>query len=439
VSGLTSLFLGLLLATLPLAFTLSENSFQTQIDYPKFRFQSIFANENQPAAGILQGNHTIEEDAILYGPHIIVNGTWDELNIPGFPTVKIRQTCLEFYQWNKYEFFGEINQSDPIQMGWHPDLNPREDYGFVNLSEGNRIWIALEFGLWVDGVGSSLIHRVEDDLDLFVWPPGVNHTWANSLTGKATPTCCRNPEEGWFIAPVTGNYTIGIDLYSGLIPMDWSLNIWESFIAYNETADGRSVIVDTANIGNNDPCDVCLRLITGTSLDKDNSFATYTVENVTFVNFFRPIVTVLSPNGGEIEGPDPITIRWIGTDLNQDEVLHYSVEISNDSGSTWFLIVTDTTASEITWDPFGEHSLPRGDQYLVRVNVTDGRWSASDTSNAVWSLYLGPGGPPTFRLIEIILACSVIAIVALSIILVLFVHRYYVRRRVSKATSESTS
>ncbi len=435
VSGLTSLFFILLLGALPLVPMLPETVSQKQNYIPKFVFQSNFENATPPAAGILQGEQTIEDDTILYGPHIILNGTWEELHIPGFPTVKIRQTCLEFYQWNMYEFFGVINHSDPIQMGWHPDLNPREDYAFVNLSEGSSVGIALEFGLWEDGVGSRLIHRVQDDLDLFVWPPGVAHTYANSLLGGATPTCCRNPEEGWFVAPVTGNYTVGIDLYSGLIPMDWSVNIWETFIAYNETADGRSVIVDTTNIDNNDPCDVCLRLITGTSLDDDRSFATYIVENVTFVNFFHPTVTVLSPNGGEIEGPEQITIQWIGTDLNEEDILHYSVEISNDTGSTWFLIANDTTASEITWDPFGEFGLPRGDMFLVRVNVTDGRFSASDTSNAVWTLYLGPGGPPRNQMVEIIIVCAAITTVVLTIVLVLFVRKYFERRQRQETAS----
>ncbi len=342
------------------------------------------------------GYAPLVEDSILYGPHITLNGTWDPLDVPGFPTIKIKQTSLEFLYTIEQEHYGTI--TGPVLGGWNPDHNPREAYDYVYLEKGNNVYVEVEFGTWTAGEGSSLIHGAGDDIDLFVWAPGVEHTYANSLTGKQVPTCCANPEIGAFTAPVTGNYTIGLDYYSGVVPMGWRCYVYRFAIAGGTLFDGRSAVEDTADIGFDGAFDVRLRRITGTSLDLDDSWATRIISNVTFINFFPPSVIVDSPGEapGRREGPGLVDINWTSSDLNTDETLQSTVEISNDLGRTW-KVICYTTHTSTVWDPdsafyglpptpFEADGITRIPNFLVRVNVTDGRFFASDVSDFAWSL-----------------------------------------------------
>lgn len=366
------------------------------------------------------------EDSILFGPHVTFNGTWDPLDVPGLPTLKIKQTCLEFLQTVWHENYGTITH--PVLGGWNPDHNPREDYDYVYLFAGSNVYIEVEFGTWNAGEGSWLSHGVNDDIDLFVWPPGVEHTYNNSLVGSST-ACCANPETGTFVAPVNGTYTIGLDYYSGVVPMGWRVYVYCYRALGGRHWEGRSAIEDSAEvIGFNGNFDVRLRLITGTSLDADDSFTSHVIPNVTIINFFPPNVTVLHPgaNSDDIIGPSPVTISWNGSDPNTDEALQYTVEVSNDLGKTWKTIAY-TTENSIVWDPtsafYGLPPTPRESDgtiipnFLVRVNVTDGQYNASDTSDHPWILqaygeYPSPGIEPIF---VIIIGMAVVLLVVIDI------------------------
>ncbi len=317
--------------------------------------------------------------------------------MPGFPTLKIKQTCLEFLLTVAQEHYGTI--TGPVQGGWTPDHNPREAYDYVDLLEGQNVYIEVEYGTWTAGEGSALIHSGCDVIDLFVWPPGVEHTHNNSLVGASTATSA-NPEIGTFVAPVTGTYTIGLDYYSGNPTMGWRVYIYTYRALGGALHEGRSAVEDTADILDfNGNFDVRLRRITGTSLDLDESFSSHVIRNIDIINYFPPNVTVLSPGeytATAVYGPNPIRISWSGADLNTDEVLQYSVEISNDLGETW-KIIAYTTQNTTLWDPTSSfYGLPptpweadgqtRIPTFLVRVNVTDGRFYASDTSDHPWVL-----------------------------------------------------
>ncbi len=365
------------------------------------------------------GSAPLVEGSVLIGPHVILSGTWDPLDIPGFPTIQIKQTCLELSEHLEQEHYGTI--MPPVQAGWTPDVNPREAYDFVDLKEGHLVYIEVECGTWSAGEGSPLIHGVNDDLDIFVWPPGVNHTYANSLVGASTCTGC-NPDVGTFVAPVTGNYTIGLDYYSGVVPMGWRCYVSAIGFFHGVVMDGRFAEYDTADIGYNDVFDVRLRMITGTSLDDDLSFSTHVIRNVEIINFFPPNVTVLTPGavpGDEVGGL--VIINWTGSDLNTDEVLQYSVEISNDLGKTW-KIIAYTTQTSTLWDPqsafYGLPPTPREadgtriPNFLVRVNVTDGRFYASDTSDHPWILRNNEGFPiPPLELFIVFLVAMIVILI----------------------------
>ncbi len=381
------------------------------------------------------------DDSLRVGPHVTLNGTWDPLDVPGFPTLKIKQTCLEFSEHLEQEHYGTIYP--PVQGGWTPDFNPREAYDYVYLIEGCNTYIEVEYGTWAAGEGSTLWHTGADDIDVFVWPPGVEHTHNNSLTGCCVCTGC-NPEVGTFVAPVTGNYTIGLDYYSGVVPMGWRCYVFARSFFQGAIRDGRSVEYDTADIGYNGVFDVRVRRVTGTSLDSDSSWSSFTVSNVTFINFFPPNVTVLSPGEtpSNIEGPGLVCINWTSSDPNLDETLQYTVEISNDLGRTW-KVIAYTTHTSTVWDPEGAfYGLPptpyeadgtRIPNFLVRVNVTDGRFLASDVSDNAWIInHLVAMCCPPYELF-IVLIIGTIVIILIAIDVVVFLYR---RTKIRKGTTK---
>lgn len=372
------------------------------------------------------------DHSVLYGPHVTLNGTWAPLEVPGFPSITIKQTCLEFLYTIEQEHYGTI--TGPVLGGWQPDHNPREAYDYVYCEKGQNVFVQVEFGTWTAGEGSSLSHGAADDLDIFAWAPGVEHTYANSLGGM-NYGC--NPESITFRAPVKGNYTIGIDYYSGVVPMGWRCYVYRFGVKGGTLFDGRSAVEDTADIGFNGNFDVRLRLITGTSLDADDSYSSHVIGNVTFINFFSPNVTVLTPGDApsSILGPYPIAINWTGFDPNTDETLQYTVEVSNDLGESWKVIAYTTQTSTI-WDPqsafYGLPPTPwevdgtRIPNFLVRVNVMDGQYNASDTSDHAWILddYYRPFlGDPTWTFVVVLVVVVVVILIAIDV--AVFIHRRY--------------
>ncbi|MFX1474615.1 MAG: S8 family serine peptidase [Promethearchaeota archaeon] len=345
------------------------------------------------------GNAAVTEDSVWIGPHVTLNASWEPLSVAGFPTLQIRQTIIELFDPLEQEHYGTITSG--FVGGWNPDLNPLEAYDYVDLREGDEVYIELECGTWTAGEGSSLSHQSTDDIDILVWAPGVAHTYANSLTG-AQSVSSANPEIGTFIAPVTGNYTIGLDWYSGAQPMGWRCYVHA--ISLTSTAQGGLwAEIDTQDTGRNGQYDIRVQVITGTSLDEDPLFSTFFIPNVTVVNFFPPTVTVTSPNGGEGFGCDPITITWTASDPNLEETLHFSVEVSNDSGTTWKEIVSSTTQQFAVWDPQHPTSgFPPGISFYVRVNVTDDMFTSSDTSDGLFTVTgVHWISPPTDHVVEL--------------------------------------
>ncbi len=391
-----------------------------------------------------QGHRPLVEDSVVNGTngHVVLEATWDPLDVPGFPTLKIKQTCLEFLYAVSHEHYGTI--TGPVLGGWNPDHNPREAYDYVYLEKDQATYVEVEFGTWTAGEGSTLTHSGSDDLDIFVWAPGVEHTYANSLV---LITAGVNPEVCTFVAPRTGTYTIGIDYYSGVVPMGWRCYVYKYQALGGTLFDGRTAVEDTADIGFDGAFDVRLRRITGTSLDLDHSWSTRVISNVTFINFHAPTVTVLSPGAtpGQVEGFGLVTINWSGNDINAGETLQYTVEITNDLGKNWKPIAY-TTQESMVWDPASAfYGLPpttyEADgttmiaNFLVRVNVTDGRYSASDTSDNAWMLFkMGCVQPPPLELYIVVLVGAIVVT-----LIIIDVAVFFYRRASSRQKLEMTS
>ncbi|MHA2233692.1 MAG: hypothetical protein ACXAB4_14520, partial [Candidatus Hodarchaeales archaeon] len=93
-----------------------------------------------------------------------------------------------------------------------------------------------------------------------------------------------------------------------------------------------------------------------------------------------PIISEISPNGGETLA-STYEVNWTVADPNGDPVttdLSYSP-----NGSTWLPLDSGLTTSSYSWDTSG---LADGNQYLVRVNVTDGFFTSQDESDATFTV-----------------------------------------------------
>ena len=96
-----------------------------------------------------------------------------------------------------------------------------------------------------------------------------------------------------------------------------------------------------------------------------------------------PTVTVLSPNGGEQWGQTAAqTITWEGGDADGGPV-YYNVLFSHDGGANWSPLANFITATSLS---LHATLFPGTNQALIRVVATDGVNSASDDSNAVFSI-----------------------------------------------------
>jgi hypothetical protein len=134
--------------------------------------------------------------------------------------------------------------------------------------------------------------------------------------------------------------------------------------------------IDTRLLGNNATCTIVAStlLLNGTTVSKE-----YT--DVYIGNFFIPRVQVVSPNGGE-DWTSLHNITWTASDVNTDDSLLYDVLFSDDSGSSFEVLIESTNQTWFEWNCSG---LDKSDNYTVEVRVTDGIYFDSDRSDAEFS------------------------------------------------------
>ena len=102
------------------------------------------------------------------------------------------------------------------------------------------------------------------------------------------------------------------------------------------------------------------------------------------VSAHTPIITVTAPNGGEVLNGSTYTVTWTASDADSDP-LTYLLEYSTDNGATWQLLGTNITQTHAMLDLT---LLPGTTQGLFRVWASDGVNTASDVSNATFSVPL---------------------------------------------------
>ena len=95
-----------------------------------------------------------------------------------------------------------------------------------------------------------------------------------------------------------------------------------------------------------------------------------------------PVVTVLSPNGGQRFYGGFTTVSWSANDLDGD-ALSYTVLFSSNDGVSWELIAGGLSATSTTWSVDG---LPASSAYRVKVVATDGFNTGYDISDGTFGV-----------------------------------------------------
>jgi hypothetical protein len=96
-----------------------------------------------------------------------------------------------------------------------------------------------------------------------------------------------------------------------------------------------------------------------------------------------PLVTITSPNGGETLNAATTQVQWSANDADPGTSLRYMLQFSSDNGTTWKTLATDVSSTNYTLE---RKNMPGTTNGLIRVFATDGFNTASDVSNAVFTV-----------------------------------------------------
>ncbi|MGC9371682.1 MAG: Ig-like domain-containing protein, partial [Paracoccaceae bacterium] len=108
------------------------------------------------------------------------------------------------------------------------------------------------------------------------------------------------------------------------------------------------------------------------------------------VTAHAPQVTLTSPNGGESFTGDTIPVTWQASDADGDALV-YSLGYSTDGGTTWHLVASDFTGTQLSLDA----KLIRGStQGKFRLVASDGVNTGQDETDGVFSV---PNKAPDVR------------------------------------------
>ena len=340
---------------------------------------------------------SISDGEVLRGPHASVTVEWEQVTMSQVPEFRIHKVVLDtwaFYNYTERHYTPGVT-GEKVNLYPYPAVGRCEIYHYQNLTEGATVYIEVGW----DPSFTTL------DLDVYVWQEGVNQTAENSLTGWQTLRWYHaRPERGWFRAPVTGMYTIGIDIADvyWLDELDRLKKEGLDYYVLIKALFGRRLVVN------------------GTSATLDTQWAimrngriyiesrAYTTANVYYEtvitlyvhNYFRPAVSLTSPAPGTVRGV--VDVSWTIQDENTDEPHYTDVYVSLDGGETWAGLAYMLTNTSVKWDT--RPGSPVGAEYaenvLLKLVVRDPKYTVEETYGyyTIDNRQVGLALPPTTML-----------------------------------------
>jgi len=160
-------------------------------------------------------------------------------------------------------------------------------------------------------------------------------------------------------------------------------------------------------------------LFTDADIDIDGTDAYFDTDSEYFArNTIRwlsanraPTVTLTFPNGGErLNGTQSIT--WNPVDFDND-YLTFDILYSDNNGSDWSSLASGIAINQYEWNTTLHDD---GSEYMIRVIVSDGEFSANDDSDSVFEIDNRVGSGLPFG-IDLITLMAILGIIAVLIIL----------------------
>ncbi|MHA1928484.1 MAG: hypothetical protein ACTSV2_07890 [Candidatus Thorarchaeota archaeon] len=300
---------------------------------------------------------SFSNDSVLVGDHVIIQNTWSDA-VPYEPSEdEIVSSSISLSSGFYYNTTG--NFTDPQGADDWP----------VPLSGDNYHWetvVGINSG---DNVSVELQSSADPSFDVYEWEDANadGKVQSDELVGTAFISVDDGgdgaTESGLFIAPDVMNIAIRIFCwnYTWVQGANYTLTV-DTILVVEKTENGKSVSLDTYEIGRNKTMSV-----TFTAWTVNGSVYTDTLYNVTFSNYFAPVVQLLSPLGvGYFE--DTVNITWTCFDVNMDDEHFFDLFLSADGGVTFQLLAKGVTDTNYTWN---SAAYPYRDNYVIMVCAYD--------------------------------------------------------------------
>jgi len=268
----------------------------------------------------------------LIGDHVIINATWADSDIAGFPEWQIAFTEMEIYTGTLFYEEGDlIHATDP--GGFEPYPIDPDQFAWVyvpGLVAGDEARIVCDFD--------------SSDVDIMMWHSSIpmeSRSYDNNLVDMASTN---KPETDTIILPMDGTYEVGILDYAD-DGGRYYLTI-DTRVSYGpQRVNDNTMEYETYYLMGNDFCSILITGQTGSNLD-------YNVEisNVYIGNFIAPEITVNAPTPVVGDEERTFDITWSSFDRNVNDVNYYSLWLCSNAGVPLVQLAQNLTTTTFQWN-----------------------------------------------------------------------------------------
>jgi len=259
---------------------------------------------------------------------------------------------------------------------WSNNLGSKENVSLELSTDGGTTWQTLKTSTPSDGSQAVLLPSTVSSTACLVRVTWLENTSVNDVSNAALTisppfitVTSPNGGENWFVGTsraVTWQSNLG-----GSVKIDLSTNggvSWQVLVASASNTGSRSVTVP--NLPSTQALLRVTSLAAGFTSVSDTSNAVFSIT--------QPVMTVLSPNGGEVWAMNTVrSIQW-----NSNTGGNVKIELSRNGGTTWSVLKSSVSNSgSFDWTvtaPTSTNSLVR----ITSLSVT----VAKDTSDAGFTI-----------------------------------------------------